>query len=77
MWFSKEVVKDLFSLVGYNDSGLAAIRHVKSIIRVVRRRPNIHSYSVLFDIPFISHRTHITLGQPVVTFLTCFHEKLK
>ena len=26
-------IKDLFSLVGYNDSYLSAIRHVKSIIR--------------------------------------------
>ena len=26
-------IKDLFSLVGYNDSCLSAIRHVKSIIR--------------------------------------------
>ena len=41
-------VKDLFSLVGYDDSCLAAIRHVKSTIRVVQPRPNILSHSVLF-----------------------------
>ena len=35
--------KDLFSLVGYDDSCLAAIRHVKSIIRVIQLRPNIRS----------------------------------
>ena len=41
-------VKDIFSLVGYHDSCLAAIRLVKSIIRVVQPRPNIRSHSVLF-----------------------------
>ena len=41
-------VKDLFSLVGYHDRCLAAIRHVKNIIRVVQPCPNIRSYSVLF-----------------------------
>ena len=45
-------VKDLFSLVGYDDSCLAAIRHVKSIIRVVQPRPNIRSHSVLFILVF-------------------------
>ena len=39
--------KDLSSLVRYDDSCLAAIRHVQSIIRVVRPRPNIRSHSVL------------------------------
>ena len=34
-------------MVGYDDSCLAAIRHVKSIIRVVQPRPNIRSHSVL------------------------------
>ena len=34
-------VKDIFSMVGYDDSCLAAIRHVKSIIRVVQPRPDI------------------------------------
>ena len=33
-------VKDLSSLVRYDDSSLAAIRHVQSIIPVVRPRPN-------------------------------------
>ena len=40
-------IKDLFSLVGYDDSCLAAIRHVKSIIHVIQPRPNIGSHSVL------------------------------
>ena len=30
-------VKNLFSLVGYDDSCLAAIRHVKSVISVVQQ----------------------------------------
>ena len=41
-------VKDLSSLVIYDDSSLAAITHVQSIIPVVRPRPNIRSHSVLF-----------------------------
>ena len=41
-------VKDLSSLVRYDDSSLAAIRNVQSIIPVVRPRPNIRSHSVLF-----------------------------
>ena len=40
-------VNDLFSLVGYDDSCLAAIRHVKSIMCVIQLRPNIGSHSVL------------------------------
>ena len=43
-------VKDLSSLVRYDDSSLAAIRYVQSTISVVRRRPNIRSHSVLFSI---------------------------
>ena len=42
-------VKDLFSLVGYDDSCLAAIRHVKRIIRILQPRPNIRSHSVLLE----------------------------
>ena len=42
-------VKDLSSLVRYDDSCLAALRHVQSIIPVVRPRPNIRSHSVLFS----------------------------
>ena len=42
-------VKDLSSLVRYDNSCLAAIRHVQSIIHVVRPRPNIRSHSVLFN----------------------------
>ena len=41
-------VKDLSSLVRYDDSSLAAIRHVQSIVPIVRPRPNIRSHSVLF-----------------------------
>ena len=40
-------VKDLSSLVRYDGSSLAAIRHVESIIRIVRPRPNTRSHSVL------------------------------
>ena len=40
-------VKDLSSLVRYDDSSLAAIRHVQSIIPIVRPRLNIRSHSVL------------------------------
>ena len=36
-------VKDLSSLVIYDDSCLAAVRHVQSILRVVRPRPNIYA----------------------------------
>ena len=36
-------VKDLSSLVRYDDSCLAARKHVQSIIRIVRPRPNIRS----------------------------------
>ena len=41
-------VKDLSSLVRYDDSSFAAIIHVQSIVPVVRSRPNIRSHSVLF-----------------------------
>ena len=37
-------MKDLFSLAGYDDSCLAEIRHVKSIIRVVQPRPHIYIF---------------------------------
>ena len=43
-------VKDLSSLVRYDDSSLAVIRYVQSTVPVVRRRPNIRSHSVLFSI---------------------------
>ena len=43
----KSRVKDLLSLVGYDDSCLATTRHVKSIIRVVQPRSNTPSHSVL------------------------------
>ena len=36
------------SQVRYDDSSLAAIRRVQSIIPVVRPRPNIRSHSVLY-----------------------------
>ena len=45
-------VKDLSSLVRYDDSSLAAIRHVQSIIPIVRPRPNVRSHSVLFFEPY-------------------------
>ena len=40
-------IRDLSSLVRYDDSCLAAIRGVQSIIRIVRPRPNILSHSLL------------------------------
>ena len=40
-------IKGLFSLVGYDDSCLAAISHVKSFIHVIEPRPNIRSHSLL------------------------------
>ena len=40
-------VKDLSSLVRYDDSSFAAIRRVKGIIPLVRPSPNIRSHSVL------------------------------
>ena len=47
---------NLSSLVRYDDSSLAAIRHVQSIIPVVRQSPNIRSHSVLLntlrEVPF-------------------------
>ena len=39
--------KDLPSLVRYDDSSLAAIRHVQGIVPVVQPRPNIRSHSIL------------------------------
>ena len=54
-------VKDLSSLVRYDDRSLAAIRHVQSIIPVVRPRPNIRSHSVLFFIPNTPRRFIKTL----------------
>ena len=41
-------VKDISSLVRYDDSCLATIRHVQSIIRLVLPRPTTRSHSVLF-----------------------------
>ena len=43
-------VTDLSSLVRYDDSSLAVMRHVQSIIPVIRPRPNIRSHSVLLTI---------------------------
>ena len=56
-------VKDLSSLVRYDDSCLAAIRHVQSIILVVRPRPNIRSHSVLFILcsPCLSTKFNLEL----------------
>ena len=45
-------VKGVSSLVRYDDSCLAAIRHVQSIIRIIRPRPNIRSRGVLFFFEF-------------------------
>ena len=43
-------VNDLSSLVRYDDSCLAAIRHVQSIICKVRPCPDIRSHSVLLPL---------------------------
>ena len=43
-------VKDLSSLVRYDHSSLAAVRHVQSNITLVQPRPNIRSHSVLLYI---------------------------
>ena len=51
----KSGVKDLSSPVRYDDSSLAAIRHVQSIIPLVRSRPNIRSHSVLFVFAKLLH----------------------
>ena len=68
MWFSKQVgVRDLSSQVRYDDSSLAAIRHVQSIVPVVQPRPNIRSHSVLLSmkttvvVPFLHlvKRNHV------------------
>ena len=55
-------VKDLSSLVRYDDSSLAAIRHVQSITPLVRPRPNIRSHSVLLSIKrlFSKERRSVT-----------------
>ena len=41
--------KDLFSLVWYDDSCLAAMKHVKSIVRLLQASSNIRSHSVFFS----------------------------
>ena len=56
-------VNDLSSLVRYDDSCFAAIRHVQSIIRIVRPRPNIRSHSVLFIF-----ETMFTIGESRAIF---------
>ena len=48
--FARQSMLMLFSLLRYDDSCLAAISHVQSIIRIVRPRPNIRSHGVLFHI---------------------------
>ena len=50
-------VKDLSSLVRHDDSCLAEIRHVQSIIRIVRPLPNTRSHSVLF-----LHKTEVAVS---------------
>ena len=41
--------KDLFSLVWYDDNCSVAMKHVKSIVRVLQARSNIRSHSVFFS----------------------------
>ena len=60
-------VKDLPSLVRYDDSSLAAIRHVQSIIPVVQPRPSIRSHSVLL---LLWNTTVVTSGPKTIYFVT-------
>ena len=50
-------VKDLSSLVRYDDSFFAAIMHVQRIVPLVRPRPNIRSHSVLLGSAFATKST--------------------
>ena len=58
-------IKDLLSLMGYDDSCLAAIRHVKSIVPVIQPRRNIRSHSVLF----VLLNNEISQGKPTKTHI--------
>ena len=51
--------KGFISLVGYNDGCLAAITHVKSIIRVVRPSRNVRSHSVLSKLVYVACILHV------------------
>ena len=63
-------VKDLSPLVKrYDDSSLAAIRHVQSIIPVVPPRPNTRSHSVLFSFNFPLRVFFFVLRPPPISFL--------
>ena len=64
-------VKDFSSL--YDDSSLAAIRHVQSIMPIVRPRPNIRSHSVLFK--FMSWNTMLVASDTVFA-LKCFRRHM-
>ena len=45
--------------MGYDDGCLAAITHVKSIIRVVRPRRNVRSHSVLSKLVYAASMLHV------------------
>ena len=72
-------VKDLFSLVGYDDSCLAAIRHVKRIIRILQLRPNIRSHSVLLEFSNCAVKKSQIVTRSVWSGFLCFfsHEQQK
>ena len=57
-------VKDLSSLVRYDNSCLAEIRHVHSIIRIVRTGPNTRAHSVLF-----LHKTEVAVSNQHANFI--------
>ena len=59
-------VKDLSSLVRYDDSCLAAIRHVQSMIRIVRPRPNIRSQASCLQIILVK-RVNFSKMQKMLT----------
>ena len=64
------------SLVRYDDSSLAAIRHVQSIVPVVRPRPNIRSHSVLLGTVFPHNFTAELIMGPkfsVFIFVLCLY----
>ena len=66
-------VKDLSSLVKYDDSCLAAIRHVQSNIPVVRPRPNIRSHSTFYtyNTAHVEHRWPLWYNDRIASYQHC------
>ena len=63
-------VKDFSSLVRYDDISLAAIRHVQSIIPVVRPRPNMRSHSLVLEIVYLDLYSDKVWGFSIFSFCT-------